>query len=97
MGNAPADLPDIAHVDISSGGDWPQFEKQIANSLPARANMSELRMMLTSGAKLLSEDTKQNILTAFDASLEATGFTPEETWGERIEDRGRQITSSALG
>src|SRR3546814_12493686 len=33
----------------------------------------------------------------FDAALDATGFTPEETWGERIEDRGSQITFSALG
>ena len=28
---------------------------------------------------------------------EATGFVPEQTWGERIEDRGSQITFSALG
>ncbi|THW82039.1 hypothetical protein D6D15_10407, partial [Aureobasidium pullulans] len=25
------------------------------------------------------------------------GFTPEQTWGERIEDRGAQVTFSALG
>ena len=36
-------------------------------------------------------------MEAFDKSLEATGFTPEKTWGERIEDRGSQITFSALG
>ena len=30
-------------------------------------------------------------------SLEATGFVPEKIWGNRIEDRGSQITFSALG
>ncbi|VUC26297.1 unnamed protein product, partial [Clonostachys rosea] len=33
----------------------------------------------------------------FDEALLATGFKPEKTWGERIEDRGSQITFSALG
>src|SRR3546814_7614704 len=37
------------------------------------------------------------ILAALDAALEATGFQAEQSWGERIEDRGSQITFSALG
>jgi HAD superfamily hydrolase (TIGR01484 family) len=48
-------------------------------------------------AELFADDQKKQILEAFDASLEATGFKPEKTWGERIEDRGSQITFSALG
>ena len=36
-------------------------------------------------------------MEAFDEALEATGFAPEQVWGERIEDRGSQITFSALG
>ena len=46
---------------------------------------------------MFSDDEKHKILTAFDESLKATGFVPEQTWGERIEDRGSQITFSALG
>ena len=46
---------------------------------------------------LFGPDEKAAILAAFDASLESTGFKPEETWGPRIEDRGSQITFSALG
>ncbi|KAL9101606.1 MAG: hypothetical protein Q9163_003145 [Psora crenata] len=38
MGEALADLLDVAQVAVISGGDWPQFEKQIARRLPARAN-----------------------------------------------------------
>ncbi|KAJ9651800.1 hypothetical protein H2198_008925 [Neophaeococcomyces mojaviensis] len=112
MGEALADLLDVAHVAVISGGDWPQFEKQIALRLPARADRSKLWLMPTTGTKLytfkngeweriyaelFSITEKEKILKAFDLSLEATGFKPEKTWGNRIEDRGSQITFSALG
>jgi HAD superfamily hydrolase (TIGR01484 family) len=48
-------------------------------------------------AELFTDEQKAAIIEAFHASLEATGFVPEQTWGERIEDRGSQITFSALG
>jgi len=108
MGAAPADLLEVAHVAVISGGDWPQFKKQIVNQLPERANMSKLWLMPTTGTKLYTFktgnwqpvyaelfglDEKKMILQAFDASLEAIGFKPEKTWVNRIEDRGSQITS----
>jgi phosphomannomutase len=106
-----ANLLDVAHVAVISGGDWPQFEKQVASRLPERADRTKLWLMPTTGTKLyrfdgewravyaelFEDDEKQKILKAFDESLEATGFVPEKTWGERIEDRGSQITFSALG
>ena len=112
MGEALADLMTVAHVAVISGGDWPQFDKQVASRLPSRADLSRLWLMPTTGTKLFThqagawtpvyaelfdEAQKQNIFAAFDQALEATGFVPEETWGERIEDRGSQITFSALG
>jgi len=112
MGHALADLLDVADVAVISGGDWPQFQKQVASRLPERANRTRLWLMPTTGTKLFrfdggewrtvfaelfDDELKQKILAAFDASLEATGFVPEQTWGERIEDRGSQITFSALG
>ncbi|PTQ63058.1 hypothetical protein C8J45_10745 [Sphingomonas sp. PP-CE-3G-477] len=111
MGEALANLLDVAHVAVISGGDWPQFEKQVASRLPERADRTKLWLMPTTGTKLyrfdgewravyaelFEDDEKQKILHAFDESLEATGFVPEQTWGERIEDRGSQITFSALG
>jgi phosphomannomutase len=112
MANALADLLDVANVAVISGGDWPQFEKQVASRMLPRANLDRLWLMPTTGTKLYTHkdgawssvyaelfdaDTKAKILREFDASLAATGFVPEQTWGERIEDRGSQITFSALG
>lgn len=112
MGEALADLLRVAHVAVISGGDWPQFQKQVASQLPARADLSKLWLMPTTGTKLythrdgswkpayaelFSDEAKREILAAFDTALEVTGFKPEQTWGARIEDRGSQITFSALG
>jgi len=112
MAEALADLLTVADVAVISGGDWPQFEKQVASRLPSRANRARLWLMPTTGTKLytfrdgawgvvyaelFSGDEKAKIIDAFHASLDATGFKPEQTWGERIEDRGSQITFSALG
>lgn len=112
MGEALCDLLSVAHVAVISGGDWPQFEKQVASRLPSRADLSRLWLMPTTGTKLfvhrdaawstvyaeLFDDAERaRIIAAFNASLDATGLQPEESWGERIEDRGSQITFSALG
>lgn len=112
MADLLTQLLGVAQVAVISGGDWPQFDKQVASRLPGHADVSRLWMMPTSGAKLylhrqgawnpvyaelFTEEQKREILDAFDAALAATGFTPEQTWGERIEDRGSQITFSALG
>lgn len=112
MGEALADLLAVAHVAVISGGDWPQFDKQVASRLPERADRTRLWLMPTTGTKLyrfadsrwqpvyaelFDDDTRAKIRTAFDEALAATGFVPEQTWGERVEDRGSQITFSALG
>ncbi|KAK7954415.1 hypothetical protein PG988_015109 [Apiospora saccharicola] len=112
MGDALADLLAVAHVAVISGGDWPQFQTQVANRLPPQADLSKLWLMPTTGTKLyvhrdgawqsvyaeiFDDDIKRQVLAAFDEALEATGFKPEQTWGKRIEDRGSQITFSALG
>src|SRR3546814_15727474 len=52
MGEALADLLDVVDVAVISGGDWPQFEKQVASRLPTRANIARLWLMPTTGTKL---------------------------------------------
>ena len=54
MGEALADLLDVAHVAVISGGDWPQFDKQVASRLPERADRSKLWLMPTTGTKLFT-------------------------------------------
>jgi phosphomannomutase len=112
MAESIADLLGVANVAVISGGDWPQFEKQVASRLPARSDLGKLWLMPTTGTKLytyrdgkwgavyaelFSEEERHQIIAAFDESLKATGFQPEQTWGERVEDRGSQVTFSALG
>ena len=112
MAGRLAKLLTVAKVAVISGGDWPQFEKQVVSQLPEGANVDGLFIMPTTGTKMYRHDgsgwqavyaelfddgEKQRIITSFNASLDATGFKPEQTWGELIEDRGSQITFSALG
>src|SRR5258706_6256071 len=52
IAEALADLLDVAVVAVISGGDWPQFEKQVASRLPERADRSKLWLMPTTGTKL---------------------------------------------
>lgn len=102
----------VADAAIISGGDWPQFEKQIASRLPADAARERLWLMPTTGTKLFrfvdgawrqvyanlfDADERAKILAAFDRALGDAGLADERIWGERIEDRGSQITFSGLG
>ncbi|MGA8473908.1 MAG: HAD-IIB family hydrolase [Candidatus Cybelea sp.] len=101
----------VVKVAIISGGSWDQFETQVIARLPQDAHLGSLSILPTSGTtfyqykdgwqKLYSEDLsdaqKQRIIAALNAAVESTGFAATKTWGETIEDRGSQITYSALG
>ena len=101
----------VANVAIISGGDWPQFETQVLSHLPPGDYLAGLSLLPTCGTKffrysgqwtkLYSEDftaeEKARILAAFNAAIAQAGFKAEKLWGEAIEDRGSQITYSALG
>jgi phosphomannomutase len=101
----------VVKVAIISGGGWIQFETQVLARLPEDARLNALSILPTSGTtffqykdgwqKLYSEDLsdaqKQKIIAALTAAVTASGFAAPKTWGETIEDRGSQITYSALG
>ena len=104
-------LLDVARVAIISGGDWPQFEKQVLSHLPRDEPLEKLSLLPTCGTKfykytsgwekIYSEDftteEKKRIGDSLKKALEVTGFKADKVWGEIIEDRGSQITFSALG
>ncbi|HWI85318.1 MAG TPA: HAD-IIB family hydrolase [Sphingomonas sp.] len=112
MAGLLAQLTNMAMVDIISGGDWPQFEKQVVSRMPASTKLDNFIISPTTGTKLyrhrngawerdyadlFSSEESQHIRDALAASVEQAGFAHEQTWGEQIEDRGSQITFSALG
>ena len=106
-----AALLGVVRVAIISGGSWDQFETQVLAELPHDANLGDLSILPTSGTtfyqhtdawqKLYSEDLsdaqKQQIVAALKAAVDSAGFSAAKTWGPTIEDRGSQITYSALG
>ncbi|MDE0546015.1 HAD-IIB family hydrolase [Microbacterium sp. C7(2022)] len=48
-------------------------------------------------ARTLTEDQKTRALTAVESEARRLGLWETETWGDILEDRGSQITFSALG
>jgi len=105
------DLLGIVKVAVISGGDWPQFEKQLLPNLPHDQRLLNLSILPTCGTKffqytgdwtkLYSEDftadEKTQIVSALERAVGVAGFKVERVWGEVIEDRGSQMTFSALG
>lgn len=105
------DLLGIVKVAVISGGGWPQFEKQLLSNLPHDERLANLSLLPTCGTKffqykgdwkkIYSEDftvdEKEKIISSLKKAIEAAGFKVEKVWGEAIEDRGSQITYSALG
>ena len=45
------DLLGIVKVAVISGGDWPQFEKQLLSNLPHDERLVNLSLLATSGTK----------------------------------------------
>ena len=105
------DLLGIVKAAVISGGDWPQFEKQVLSHLPHDANLANLSILPTCGTKffryagdwkkIYSEDftalEKEKIVSSIKEAVRETGFQAKKVWGEAIEDRESQITFSALG
>lgn len=98
----------IVKVAVISGGDWPQFKKQLLSNLPGDANLGHLSLLPTCGTKFYSFNStwkkqysedftnaeKERIIAALGV---LNVFESPKTWGDVIEDRGSQITFSALG
>lgn len=111
MGNLLCNLLDITQVSIISGGDWPQFQKQVLSHLPKKTNLKDLTILPTCGTKFyqyksdwkelyeenFSEAERQKIMENLTAAIKSAHLNIDKTWGEQIEDRGSQITFSALG
>ncbi len=99
-------------ICVISGGKFGQFETQLLNGLEAsEEKLRKLHLMPTCGtqyyrydngwqqvyAENFTNDEKQAIISALNEGIDALGFREPQVWGDIIEDRGSQITFSALG
>jgi HAD superfamily hydrolase (TIGR01484 family) len=98
---------------VVSGGDYPQFEKQfLSHMVCSDERLTKLLVFPTSGAEcyrydgskwaqvydlVLKKEEKEKILKAFEQAILVSGVTLDQSFGERFEDRGEQITFSACG
>jgi HAD superfamily hydrolase (TIGR01484 family) len=105
------DLLGVIKVAVISGGAWEQFERQLLTDLPHDACLQNLSLLPTCGTKFfqyngtwtelysedLSAEQKKKIIDSLDQASREAGYHAERVWGEVIEDRGSQVTFSALG
>ncbi|RSX53998.1 haloacid dehalogenase [Bifidobacterium goeldii] len=97
---------------IITGGRWELVVSQILDVLGERANRANLHLMPTSGssyyrwnghtwqceyARTLSEADRAAAIASLTRRAHEQGIWPDHPYGEPIEDRGSQITFSALG
>ncbi len=108
-----AELLDVVQVGVISGGQFGQFESQLIAGLPptATASFSRLHLLPTCGtqyyrfdggwhqqyAENLTDAQKSAALGALETEAKTLGLWETHTWGPILEDRGSQITFSALG
>lgn len=100
-------------VCIITGGTFEQIQAQVLQYLHAPAGrLAYLHIMPTCGTRYyvwrngawhmlyaedLTEDEKSRIISVLAEGAKELGFWKQKPWGEIIEDRGSQITYSALG
>ena len=113
MADALVKLLRCADVCIISGGNVAQFERQVLDHLEAdHEALEHLHLMPTCGTRYLrfkegnwitiyahdlSEEERDSAIASLKEHAEELGLWETDTWGDVIEDRGSQITFSALG
>jgi len=105
-------LLEVKEVCVISGGRFEQFRDQLLSRLPASAPLERLHLMPTCGtrylnwdgahwrlryAENLSDAEREEALAVVEEEASRLGLWEAGTWGPVMEDRGSQITFSALG
>jgi HAD superfamily hydrolase (TIGR01484 family) len=106
------DLLDLYPVCVISGGAIQQFQTQLLDNLPSDANTDNLHLMPTCGTKYyrykssqleliyeenLTDKEKREAIIYLESLAKALNYWEYNPYGDIIEDRGSQITFSALG
>ena len=105
------DLLGIVRVAVISGGAWQQFKEQLLAHLPRDGRLANLSLLPTCGTQFyeytsrwkqvyaedLTAAQRAKIVASLREAVTTAGVKVKKIWGEQIEDRGSQITFSALG
>lgn len=113
MATALSGILDYYEVCIISGGRFEQFKNQVIDRLHIdEAKLTKVHLMPTCGtqyyryqdsewvqqyAEDLTEAEKAKAIGVLKKSAQELGLWESKPWGDIIEDRGSQITFSALG
>lgn len=113
MAELLSELLSRVEVCIISGGKFEQFDTQVIRLLDSNTRIfRHLHIMPTCGTRYyrwqdgkwhemyaedLSAVEKRIIVEVLTEGAKQLGFWESETWGDVIEDRGSQVTYSALG
>lgn len=108
-----AELLELALVCVISGGQYGQFQMQVVDRLDlAPEAASRLHLMPTCGtqyyrygeagfeqvyARTLTQDERDRTWASLEHHAKRLGLWQDQTWGPILEDRGSQVTFSALG
>ncbi|OZG68981.1 phosphomannomutase [Bifidobacterium eulemuris] len=105
-------LTRLTPIALISGGSYAVVRHQVLDALDATARKTDLHVMPTSGTRYyrwngeewtlvydhdLGEEDRAAIISSLERRAREQGAWERQVWGERIEDRGSQITFSALG
>lgn len=113
MGSALRRLLDRFQVAVISGGAMPQFRMQLLDGLNASTDqLSNLHLLPTCGTQYLVFDdclprevyahhlpksVRIKVKSVLEDEAKRLGLWEPSPWGAAIEDRGSQVTFSALG
>ena len=89
------DLLGIVKVAVISGGDWPQFEKQVVSKLPHDQRLANLSLLPTCGTKFyqysgdwkklyeedFTADEREKIISSLKKALGAGGLQGRKVMG----------------
>lgn len=112
IATALSELTTLIPVAIVSGGIMQLVESQVTDMLTPEANRANMHLMPTTGTRYyrwnngtwttvyerdLSESDRAAAIASLTRRAHELGIWEDDTWGPIIEDRGSQITFSALG
>lgn len=113
MGKLLEKLLEKTKVAVTGGGSYEQFKKQLLNNLEPGKELENLFIFPTNGASfyryidknwqkeyenLMTTEERNQIVNAFEKTFAEIDYrNPEKVYGPILDDRGSQITFSALG